>query len=244
MRTRGLRSAPGRGSCPPLPRGPPWELMNTVISRLTRRPRRAAVPSPPRRRACVISPLMITVRARNSRSAMRLYGGAAADSKGGGGSSSIGSPGLVAIVRLRPTLRPWRRCRSSSSARVTYFTPPRHLLPPREIEVGVVHRLRGTVAASEAPRWPRPAKVGSRERRAGSGTSCGQLATAAEHDPRLRYDSPCSPLPARCTPLDPSRGRPAPGSRTIRGGAACGTPRPSIRAGGSRTAARTSSGCS
>ena len=50
---------------------------------------------------------MITVRARNNRSAMRLYGGAAADSKGGGGSSSIGSPGLVAIVRLRRlTLQP------------------------------------------------------------------------------------------------------------------------------------------
>src|SRR2546425_3706084 len=53
----------------------------------------------------LISPLMITVRARNSRSATRLWTGTSTGSseEGGGGSSSMRTPGL------RPTM--WRKLR-------------------------------------------------------------------------------------------------------------------------------------
>src|SRR5207253_9206034 len=50
--------------------------MNTVISSLDSPARASSWAVTPAAMRWVISPLMITVRARNSRSAMRLYGGA------------------------------------------------------------------------------------------------------------------------------------------------------------------------
>src|SRR5207244_11758960 len=97
----------------------------------------------------VISPLIITELALNSRSAMRLYGGATDGSSGV--NSSIGSPGFVGIVlwdslpRRPPALPQLRECPRDVHAR--------HLLPPRKIEVGVVQRLRGTVGGVRGGRY-------------------------------------------------------------------------------------------
>src|SRR2546427_268579 len=119
----------------------PLERLPTVISALDSRARASSCAVTPAATRCVISPLMITVRARNSRSAMRLYGGATDGSRGV--NSSIGSPGLVGTVlwdllpRRPPALPQLRECPRDVHAR--------HLLPPRKIEVGVVQRLRGTV---------------------------------------------------------------------------------------------------
>src|SRR5881296_4420889 len=70
--------------------------MNTVISSLDSPARASSCAVTPAATRWVISPLMITMRARNSRSAMRLYGGATDGSRGV--NSSIGSPGFVGIV--------------------------------------------------------------------------------------------------------------------------------------------------
>src|SRR5438874_3679662 len=139
--TRGLRNRTRSWIVSPASTCPPWELMNTVISSLDSPARASSWAVTPAATLWVISPLMITVRARNNRSAMRLYGGATDGSSGV--NSSIGSPGLVGIVesdrllRSLPTL-PQLRERSRD-------VDSRHLLPPRVVELGVVHRLPGTV---------------------------------------------------------------------------------------------------
>src|SRR5205809_7419040 len=110
--------------------------MNTVISSLDSPARASSCAVTPAATRWVISPLMITLRARNSRSAMRLYGGATDGSSGV--NSSIGSPGFVVIglwdslPRSAPALPQLRECPRDVHAR--------HLLPPRNIEVVVVHR--------------------------------------------------------------------------------------------------------
>src|SRR5213080_2209 len=149
IRTRGLRKRTRSWMVSPASTCPPWELMNTVISSLDSPAKASSCAVTPAATRCVISPLMITMRARNSRSAMRLYGGATDDSRGV--NSSIGSPGLVGIVlwdslpRRAPALPQLRECPRDVHAR--------HLLPPRKIEVGVVQRLRGTVGGVRGGRY-------------------------------------------------------------------------------------------
>src|SRR2546426_9062510 len=148
MRTRGLRKRTRSWIVSPASTWPPWELMNTVISSVDSPARASSCAVTPAATRWVISPLMITVRARNNRSAMRLYGGATDGSSGV--NSSIGSPGFVGIVeserlgRRLPALP--QLCERSRDVH------PRHLFPPREIEVGVVHRFRGTVRGVRGPR--------------------------------------------------------------------------------------------
>src|SRR2546429_3856409 len=139
MHAGGLGKPTRSGVGPPASTCPPWELRNSVISSDDAPARASSWAVTPAAMRWVISPLMITVRARNSRSAMRLYGGATDGSSGV--NSSIGSPGFVGIVlwdslpRRAPALPQLRECPRDVHAR--------HLLPPRKIEVGVVHRLFG-----------------------------------------------------------------------------------------------------
>src|SRR2546426_12491299 len=198
MRTRGLRKRTRSWIVSPASTWPPWELMNTVISSLDSPASASSCAVTPAATRWVISPLMITVRARNNRSAMRLYGGATDGSSGV--NSSIGSPGFVGIVHSDRLLRglpalPQLRERPP-------HVHPRHLLPPREIEVGVVHRLRGTVRGVGGRRYALVRQIGSHERGTGLGDLLRPARYAAEHDPRLRHPvrlpAPCSRLP-----LDP-----------------------------------------
>src|SRR3989442_1020690 len=96
MRTRGLKKRTRSWIVSPASTWPPWELMNTVISSLDSPARASSCAVTPAATRWVLSPLMITVRARNNRSAMRLYGGATDGSSGV--NSSSGSPGFVGIV--------------------------------------------------------------------------------------------------------------------------------------------------
>src|SRR2546421_10010013 len=123
--TRGLRNRTRSWIVSPASTCPPWELMNTVISSLDSPAKASNCAITPAATRWVISPLMITVRARNNRSAMRLYGGATDDSRGV--SSSIGSPGLVGIVeyRLPPSEPALPQLRERPRD-----VDPRHLLPP------------------------------------------------------------------------------------------------------------------
>src|SRR5256885_7123083 len=159
--------------------------MNTVISSLDSPARASSCAMTPAATRWVISPLMITVRARNSRSAMRVYGGATDGSSGV--NSAIGSPGLVGIGesdRLR------RRAPALSQLRERPCdVDPRHLLPPREIEVGVVHRFCGTVRRIRGGRDALVRQIGSHERRAGLGDLLGPARYAAEDDTRFHYPS-------------------------------------------------------
>src|SRR3989442_6616895 len=113
--------------------------MKTVMSSLASPASASSCAVTPAATRWVISPLIITVRARNNRSAMRLYGGATDGSSGV--NSSIGSPGLWAFLTDR--LIPSASALSQLGQRPGDVYP-RHLLPPRKVEVGVVHRLRGT----------------------------------------------------------------------------------------------------
>src|SRR5712691_1144919 len=91
-------------------------------------------------RRWLISPLMITVRARNSRSATRFWTGTSIGSSGGRGSSSIRTPGL------RPTL--WRKLR-----------PPTRRLNPLE---PLARRGQGRVGGGEAQLEPLDLRVADR----------------------------------------------------------------------------------
>src|SRR5438128_993987 len=145
MRTRGVRKRTRSWIVSPASTWPPWELMKTVMSSLDSPARASSCAVTPAATRWVISPLMITVRARNNRSAMRLYGGATDGSSGV--NSSIGSPGFVGIVKSgRLPRRPSALPQLGQGPR---DVDPRHLLPPREIEVGVVHRLRGDEGATQ-----------------------------------------------------------------------------------------------
>src|SRR5881409_1479754 len=140
MRTRGLRKRTRSWIVSPASTWPPWELMKTVMSSLASPASASSCAVTPAATRLVISPLIITVRARNNRSAMRLYGGATDGSSGV--NSSIGSPGFWTFLTDR--LIPSASALSQLGQRPGDVYP-RHLLPPRKVEVGVVHRLRGTV---------------------------------------------------------------------------------------------------
>src|SRR5438876_11428366 len=167
--------------------------MNTVISSLDSPATASSCTVTPAATRWVFSPLMITMRARSSRSAMRLYGGAADCSRGV--NSSIGSPGLVANRAVRD-LRGGPPALSQLRKR-TRDVHPRHLLSPGQIEVGVVHRLRGAVRGVRGGRYALVRQIGSHERGAGLGDLLRPARHAAEHDARL-YDSSRSPPPAPC----------------------------------------------
>src|SRR6267143_3773021 len=159
--------------------------MNTVISSLDSPARASSCAVTPAATRGVVSPLMSTVRARNSRSAMRLYGGATDGSSGV--NSSIGSPGFVGMMdsdRLRRRLAAPPQLRERARD-----VDPRHLLPPREIEVGVVHRLRGTVGGVGGRRYALVRQVGSHERGAGLGDLLRPARHAAEDNARLHHPS-------------------------------------------------------
>src|SRR5438046_9168042 len=200
MRTRGLKKRTRSWIVSPASTWPPWELMNTVISSLDSPARASSCAVTPAATRWVISPLMITIRARNSRSAMRLYGGATDCSRGV--NSSIGSPGLVANRAVRD-LRGGPPALSQLRKRPR-DVHPRHLLSPRQIEVGVVHRLRGAVGRVRRGRYALVRQIGSHERGAGLGDLLRPARHAAEHDARFHHPSP---LPAPCSllPLDPRR---------------------------------------
>src|SRR5437773_2369672 len=165
MRTRGLKKRTRSWIVSPASTWPPWELMNTVISSLDSPARASSCAVTPAATRWVISPLMITIRARNSRSAMRLYGGATDCSRGV--NSSIGSPGLVANRAVRD-LRGGPPALSQLRKRPR-DVHPRHLLSPGQIEVGVVHRLRGAVRGVRGGRYALVRQIGSHERGAGLG---------------------------------------------------------------------------
>src|SRR5256886_12465021 len=139
--------------------------MNTVISSLDSPARASSCAVTPTATRWLISPLMIRIRARNSRSAMRLYGGATDCSRGV--NSSIGSPGLVANRGVRD-LRGGPPALSQLRKRPR-DVHPRHLLSPGQIEVGVVHRLRGAVRGVRGGRYALVRQIGSHERGAGLG---------------------------------------------------------------------------
>src|SRR6059036_1785683 len=171
--------------------------MNTVISSLDSPARASSCAVTPAATRWVISPLMITMRARNSRSAMRLYGGATDGSRGV--NSSIGSPGLVANRGVRDLRRgppPLSQLRKRPRD-----VHPRHLLSPGQIEVGVVQRLRGGVRGG---RYALVRQIGSHERRTRLGDFLRPARHAAEHDARLCDSSP-PPAPRSLLPLDPCR---------------------------------------
>src|SRR6266513_1862488 len=193
MRTRGLRKRTRSWIVSPASTWPPWELMNTVISSLDSPARASSWAVTPAATRWVISPLMITVRARNNRSAMRLYGGATDGSSGV--NSSIGSPGFVGIVKSRRL--PRRPSALPQLGQGPRDVHARHLLPPREIEVGVVHRLRGAVRSVRGRRYALVRQVGSHERRAGFRDLLRPARDAPEDDARLHHPSPL--------PLDPRR---------------------------------------
>src|SRR2546426_151630 len=200
MRTRGLRKRTRSWIVSPASTWPPWELMNTVISSLDSPARASSCAVTPAATRWVISPLMITMRARNSRSAMRLYGGATDTSRGV--NSSIGSPGLVANRRVRDLRRgPPALSQLRKRPRDVH---PRHLLSPGQIEVGVVHRLRGAVRGVRGGRYALVRQIGSHERGAGLGDLLRPARHAAEDNARL-YDSSPLPAPRFLLPLDPCR---------------------------------------
>src|SRR2546425_8349466 len=193
MRTRGLRKRTRSWIVSPASTWPPWELMKTVMSSLDSPARASSCAVTPAATRWVISPLMITVRARNNRSAMRLYGGATDGSSGV--NSSIGSPGFVGIVKSgRLPRRPSALPQLGQGPR---DVDARHLLPPREIEVGVVHRLRGAVRSVRGRRYALVRQVGSHERGAGFRDLLRPTRDAPEDDACLHHPSPL--------PLDPRR---------------------------------------
>src|SRR6266513_2458338 len=200
MRTLGLRKRTRSWIVSPASTWPPCELMNTVISSLDSPARASSWAVTPAATRWVISPLMITVRARNNRSAMRLYGGATDGSSGV--NSSIGSPGLVGIVESDRLIRnlptqPQLRERSRD-------VDSRHLLPPREVEVGVVHRLRGTVRGVGGRRDALVRQISPRQRRSRLGDLLRPARYAAEDNAGLHH--PCSlPAPRSLLPFDPRR---------------------------------------
>src|SRR6266702_1437535 len=193
MRTRGLKKRTRSWIVSPASTWPPWELMKTVMSSLDSPARASSCAVTPAATRWVISPLMITVRARNNRSAMRLYGGATDGSSGV--NSSIGSPGFVGIVKSRRL--PRRPSALPQLGQGPRDVDPGHLLPPREIEVGVVHRLRGAVRSVRGRRYALVRQVGSHERRAGFRDLLRPARDAPEDDARLHHPSPL--------PLDPRR---------------------------------------
>src|SRR3989442_1033181 len=174
--------------------------MNTVISSLDSPARASSCAVTPEPTRCVIAPLMITMRARSSRSAMRLYGGAADWSRGV--NSARGSAGLVANRAVR-ALRGGPPALSQLRKRPRDVLP-RHLLAPGQIEVGVVHRLRGAVRGVRGGRYALVRQIGSHERGAGLGDLLRPARHAAEDNARL-YDSSPLPAPRFLLPLDPCR---------------------------------------
>src|SRR6266545_2318587 len=195
MRTRGLRKRTRSWIVSPASTWPPWELMKTVISSLDSPARASSCAVTPAATRWVISPLMITVRARNNRSAMRLYGGATDGSSGV--NSSIGSPGSwVRLLRRLPAL-PQLRERPRA-------VHPRHLLPPRKIEVGVIHRLRGTVCGVRGRRYALVRQISPHKRRAGFRDLLRPARDAPEHNSGLGDLSRFS-FPLSCLPLHPYR---------------------------------------
>src|SRR5213079_1646215 len=207
--------------------------MNTVISSLDSPARASSCAVTPAATRWVISPLMITMRARNSRSAMRLYGGATDTSRGV--NSSIGSPGLVANRRVRDLGRgPPALSQLRKRPRDVH---PRHLLSPGQIEVGVVHRLRGAVCRVRRGRNRLVRQGGSGERRARRGDLLRPARDPAEHDPRLHppLPAPCSHLVHAATPSTGKSNDPRRRSLWYTASQPSGA--------GSRTVARISSGC-
>jgi len=97
-----------------------------------------------------------------------------------------------------------QRCRSSSSARVTYTRVIcfRH----EKIEIGVVHRLRGTVCGVLRPPLRPRRQIGAHERRARLGDLLRPARHAAEDNaasttrPRSLLPAPCSHLTHAATP--------------------------------------------